>query len=290
MGDQETFHIFRSGSTFMAIGKPHQLNVIGSDMFNSPSSIINPSMYTQTTFSAYGVSVGSALPLSFKGELQDPVSGCYLLGNGYRAYSPALMRFYSPDSESPFGKGGMNTYAFVHCDPINRSDPTGHFFEFFSLPSIKKTYRGPIVAEFNKIVAFTGPQRTDGRLPTLYISAHGKPGLISGDRFNFYDSKRLFKEFTSRGIDMHRRQTHILACQSALPSPFNGQSIIQELSDLTQAQASGYAGAIYVYEGQYGNEYVVHKANARPSEGVSIKTRVGISRKLQPANIRSPLV
>ena len=44
--------------------------------------------------------------LGFNGERPDPVTGHYLLGNGYRAFNPVLMRFNSPDSLSPFGKGG----------------------------------------------------------------------------------------------------------------------------------------------------------------------------------------
>lgn len=44
--------------------------------------------------------------LGFNGERPDPVTGHYLLGNGYRAFNPVLMRFNSPDSLSPFGEGG----------------------------------------------------------------------------------------------------------------------------------------------------------------------------------------
>ncbi|HEY0286433.1 MAG TPA: RHS repeat-associated core domain-containing protein [Pseudomonas sp.] len=65
--------------------------------------------------------------LGFDGELPDPVTGCYLLGNGYRAYNPSLMRFHSPDSLSPFGAGGINAYAYCLGDPVNLIDPTGHF-------------------------------------------------------------------------------------------------------------------------------------------------------------------
>ena len=36
------------------------------------------------------------------------------LGNGYRAYSPALRRFTCPDSESPFGGGGINPYVYFN--------------------------------------------------------------------------------------------------------------------------------------------------------------------------------
>jgi RHS repeat-associated protein len=67
--------------------------------------------------------------LGFSGEQLDPLTGLYLLGNGYRAYSPALMRFLSPDSMSPFGTGGLNPYAYCGGDPINRVDPTGHFWQ-----------------------------------------------------------------------------------------------------------------------------------------------------------------
>jgi len=64
--------------------------------------------------------------LGFNGERPDPVTGHYLLGN-YRAFNPLLMRFNSPDSFSPFGKGGLNGYAYCKGDPINYTDPTGHF-------------------------------------------------------------------------------------------------------------------------------------------------------------------
>lgn len=65
--------------------------------------------------------------LAFNGERPDPITGNYLLGNGYRSLNPVLMRFNSPDSMSPFGKGGLNAYAYCQGNPINRVDPTGHF-------------------------------------------------------------------------------------------------------------------------------------------------------------------
>ncbi|MDH1632221.1 RHS repeat-associated core domain-containing protein [Pseudomonas mosselii] len=67
-----------------------------------------------------------AVVLGFNGECQETAFGHYLLGNGYRAFNPVLMRFNSPDSWSPFGRGGFNGYLYSHADPVNRIDPSGH--------------------------------------------------------------------------------------------------------------------------------------------------------------------
>lgn len=64
--------------------------------------------------------------LGFNGERPDPVTGCYLLGNGYRAFNPVLMRFNCPDSWSPFREGGLNPYTYCLGDPINHYDQNGH--------------------------------------------------------------------------------------------------------------------------------------------------------------------
>ncbi|MGY2339867.1 RHS repeat-associated core domain-containing protein [Pseudomonas sp. SDO5532_S415] len=75
--------------------------------------------------------------LGFNGELCERKIGWYFLGKGYRAYNPILMRFHSPDSWSPFGKGGWNAYMYCDGDPRNFADPTGHsLFSFIkNLPS-----------------------------------------------------------------------------------------------------------------------------------------------------------
>lgn len=71
------------------------------------------------------------LLLGFNGDYPDPITGHYLLGQGYRAYNPVLMRFNSPDTLSPFGEGGFNTYAYCENDPINYADPSGHIKLYF---------------------------------------------------------------------------------------------------------------------------------------------------------------
>ncbi len=66
-------------------------------------------------------------PIGYAGQRRDPVTGCYHLGQGYRMYNPRLIRFNAADSMSPFGKGGINSYAYCLGDPINKKDPSGHF-------------------------------------------------------------------------------------------------------------------------------------------------------------------
>ena len=65
--------------------------------------------------------------LAFNGEVREADTGWYLLGKGYRAYDPQLRRFLSPDSASPFGVGGLNSYAYCLGDPVGLRDPSGHF-------------------------------------------------------------------------------------------------------------------------------------------------------------------
>ena len=71
--------------------------------------------------------------LGYTGEYQDPVTGGYPLGNGYRMYLPELMRFSAPDDLSPFDEGGIHPYVYCGDDPINHSDPSGHFGWFDGL-------------------------------------------------------------------------------------------------------------------------------------------------------------
>jgi len=81
------------------------------------------------TYSAYGYSTGvssAQILLGFNAEPIDTSTGYYPLGNGYRLYRPVIMRFVAPDSWSPFGKGGVNTYGYCAGDPINNLDPDGH--------------------------------------------------------------------------------------------------------------------------------------------------------------------
>lgn len=64
--------------------------------------------------------------VGYNGAPHEPRAQWQILGNGYRVYSPALRRFHSADSLSPFAAGGINAYAYGTGDPINNADPSGH--------------------------------------------------------------------------------------------------------------------------------------------------------------------
>lgn len=79
--------------------------------------------YSPYGFTSYAQQVSTIL--FFTGEYLDKLTGLYLLGNGHRTFSPTVMRFYSPDVQSPFLQGGVNCYCYCSGDPINFTDPTG---------------------------------------------------------------------------------------------------------------------------------------------------------------------
>lgn len=103
--------------------------LLATDQQRSVLNVLDAARLNPLAYSPYGhrpAENGLLSLLGFNGERADPVTGWYLLGNGYRAFNPVLMRFNSPDSWSPFGEGGLNAYGYCVGDPVNRNDPTGH--------------------------------------------------------------------------------------------------------------------------------------------------------------------
>ena len=106
-----------------------ETRLLATDQQRSVLNVLDVARLHPLAYSPYGhrpAESGLLSLLGFNGERPDLVTGCYLLGNGYRAFNPVLMRFNSPDSWSPFGEGGLNGYAYCVGDPVNRTDPTGH--------------------------------------------------------------------------------------------------------------------------------------------------------------------
>ncbi|WP_082377997.1 RHS repeat-associated core domain-containing protein [Pseudomonas sp. RIT-PI-q] len=184
--------------------------------------------------------------LGFNGERPDPVTGCYLLGNGYRAFNPVLMRFNSPDSWSPFGEGGLNAYAYCVEDPINFVDPTGHMFglkSFFGVrnTTIPTTAKPPVphgkMTNVTRLAedAYTFETTHKGG-SRLTIMAHGSepsPGNIIVDE-RLWNAGTILKNIDVKPYDRVR----ILACHS--------DTIGAEIALRTGKEVKAYIGKVYV--------------------------------------------
>lgn len=97
-------------------------NLLATDLQRSISKRLPPSCSLSHT--AFGYSSASVGSVGYLGLLHEP-AGMLLLGNGHRGYWPELLRFGQPDALSPFGDGGMNSYAYCLADPVNREDTNG---------------------------------------------------------------------------------------------------------------------------------------------------------------------
>jgi RHS repeat-associated protein len=105
-------------------------SLLVTDQMRSVLQVVRANQSSSITYTPYGHRLtGGGLPslLGFNGARPDLITGHYLLGNGYRAFNPILMRFNSPDNLSPFGRGGLNSYTYCSGDPINRYDENGRF-------------------------------------------------------------------------------------------------------------------------------------------------------------------
>lgn len=103
--------------------------MLAGDHHNSVLSQVSEGQVKPVAYMVYGYNRVGGGGLRFNGEHEEAHTGGYLLGMGFRAFNPVLMRFNSPDGYawSPFGEGGLNGYGY-DGDPVNYTDPSGHTF------------------------------------------------------------------------------------------------------------------------------------------------------------------
>jgi RHS repeat-associated protein len=191
--------------------------------------------------------------VGFNGEQPDPVTGHYLLGNGYRAFSPVLMRFNSPDTFSPFGDGGLNAYAYCVGDPVNRNDPTGKFPTLLSkivghidnLKSAKPVIADAAITKAPLATAATGPSFTEDilRISKQSLLPSGLPKEMSQPRQQLDQSLASIK-------NPSRFANSVKAVNRNLASHGNESLTMvdaQRYAELSEASSSGEISQTYAH-------------------------------------------
>ncbi|WCM48728.1 RHS repeat-associated core domain-containing protein [Pseudomonas sp. WJP1] len=189
--------------------------------------------------------------LGFNGERPDPETGHYLLGNGYRAFNPVLMRFNSPDSLSPFGKGGLNSYSYCLGDPVNLSDPNGHVPTLAEMAQavIKKTSNigntiKPTLSAANEIItpAFTASNTVILTPTGLFESLKRAPHLLENIVQRLPGSDMTALARTSSGM-----KDIVYHSARKLPNKLHEVSLVTQTAGANGYSITGGTGASIVY-------------------------------------------
>ncbi|MFV3404721.1 MULTISPECIES: RHS repeat-associated core domain-containing protein [Pseudomonas] len=234
----------------------------------------------QHAFTAYGHSPSSEESMSsiqFNGQYADPLTASYLLGNGYRAYCPSIMRFNSPDTLSPFEEGGLNGYAYVQNDPVNFIDPSGHF-SFFSH---SRTFRGEARVIEAGAFAFMAKHPTNKGKQAITLAVHGSGGKIHGQRKSL-DAKGIISNLEKENFKTKDYDIHLISCTSADTPKGAEYSLAQEIANLTKKTVIGYSGTVHAstkFNRQGRHTFISHTvweeiSSFRP------KTKVNFDRKV----------
>ncbi|MCO8160812.1 sugar-binding protein [Pseudomonas sp. 21LCFQ010] len=137
---------------------------------------------------------------AFNGQYAEPATGWQLLGNGYRAFNPVLMRFHSPDSLSPFDQGGVNAYAYCEGDPVNVTDPTGHT----PWGAIKRLFRNVKTTRTHSVPARFATNSKEGAARLSKITAtdvQNMERIKDAQQNKIGDLMKYQDELLARGVD-----------------------------------------------------------------------------------------
>ncbi|MFU2325873.1 RHS repeat-associated core domain-containing protein [Pseudomonas sp. NFX98] len=232
--------------------------LLATDLQRSVLTALSANNPRASAYSPYGHRPGKDglySLLGFNGQRSDPVTGHYLLGNGYRAFNPGLMRFNSPDSLSPFAKGGLNAYAYCLGDPVNREDSTGHAPGFSAVPSFLLLRMKSVVKDG---VSYK-PQRNVTRISKgiftsedftrkgsrITFHAHGYSSGIGAADNQVIGPERLIEVAKESGVDARRFDSvRLLICSSA-DRGLDGQSIGARLSAILSRPVKAYEGEVF---------------------------------------------
>ncbi|EJN18513.1 RHS repeat-associated core domain protein-containing protein [Pseudomonas sp. GM78] len=159
--------------------------LLASDEKNSVLSECGGVERNHVAYSPYGHADGTTGAMGYNGELREKHTDCYFLGNGYRVFNPKLMLFQSPDNWSPFGSGGLNTYAYCLGNPVGFTDHTGHMGVPKMLPLMFiSPGAGPTRQVTGTVseVADVGGARVTSRMADLTLQSRSRPSTRAPSR------------------------------------------------------------------------------------------------------------
>lgn len=214
-------------------------HVLALDLMGSALAYAFPSGRMCQAYSPFGFTKKTAaIPVGFNGGYLDLANGCYGLGNGHRWYSPALMRFTTTDTLSPFGKGGINAYCYVLNDPVNRYDPDGRTGEkYMHLRNLK-----PVIRDSNNFGIYLKPSHIKNK-SDLILHGHGSYNSIKiGD--SVHDANTIPALIKSLSIQLPDiEDIFLLSCNSGAASG-SLLSLAQRIANITSRPTYGFDGTI----------------------------------------------
>lgn len=243
----ENCAFFRSTNTPLALisaCNSKKANLLAMDYKDSIIAKQNYQSLKQYNYTPYGydneIHHAHSL-LGFNGELHQQEINGYLLGNGYRTYSPTTMRLNKPDSLSPLGSGGINSYAFIANDPINGSDPSGHN-KFPSFPRLRykyRTFKGQHQI-IDGIIVFMAKHPTKTGEQAITMVSHGANGKFYPNfSSNPVDTEQFLNRVAAK-FDTGKYDTHAITCNTLNTTSTGDSSLSQTIANHTGRDSYGY--------------------------------------------------
>lgn len=274
------------------LNKTERVKLLATDAMSTPLAVADdctPRFLIHTAFGFMQLPTGQ--PVGFNGEYCNRHSGMYALGQGYRWYSTILMRFTGPDDVSPFGKGGINGYAYVHNDPVNRFDPDGQSFKFRLDSNLKhRSYnnlsRVTDLGTDQKGAKFGVYEAPGGllwkRKPKLIINVHGTPeSIIIHNRILHPDD--LMAWLSSQGISPNNyRNVTLLSCTTG----FGHTSFALQLSNISKMNVKAPTGILLASTQQNAESTkfaigMIREPSIRQLESVPETAQYGVAHRLK---------
>ncbi|MFK3819889.1 RHS repeat-associated core domain-containing protein [Pseudomonas sp. NPDC089407] len=144
--------------------------------------------------------------IAFNGQCFELLSQAYALGIGYRFFSPVRLRFNSPDSFSPFGRGDLNAYAYCKNDPVNFTDPSGHFSIFQGVQRAINSRRRP-----QTYIKDIHPTKLYSKKSELTLQAKTFKKAIQRDTRGLAAQRRELPHLEHAAINAERKNTPLIA-------------------------------------------------------------------------------